>query len=347
MEKIDFVLPWVNGSDPEWRKTKDSFYAMESQCQPIATDIVGDDANSDCRYRELGFLRYLFRSIELYAPWVNKIYFITCGQSPDWLNREHPKLVCINHKEYIPNQYLPTFNSNTIELNVHRIKNLSERFVLFNDDMFLLQPVSPDFFFHGNDPILVSSLRYPKSLGPNNWSRVAFNNYCLVNRSFDNKKTIWKNRNKWFNMSALGFTESFRNILCYWANKSIPVGNYGHLAEPHLKSTFSEVWANCYDYMDLTCRHKFRSDDQVNQWLLCAWNQAQGKFYPGHISKRGNRIRISPSNMNRICDSILGHAYPQLCLNDTSVNTDSVDCADRIISAFNQIFPNRSSFEID
>lgn len=56
------------------------------------------------------------------------------GQKPERLNENHPKLVLMNHKDYIPSDYLPTFNSQTIKLNLHRIPDLSEKFVLFIDD---------------------------------------------------------------------------------------------------------------------------------------------------------------------------------------------------------------------
>lgn len=70
----------------------------------------------------MGYLKYWFRGVEKYAPWVHKIYFVTCGQKPDWLNENHDKLVLVNHEDYIPHEYLPTFSSHTIELNFHRIK---------------------------------------------------------------------------------------------------------------------------------------------------------------------------------------------------------------------------------
>lgn len=122
---IDFVIPWVDGSDLEWRKSKNKYSGKIDE--PV--DIT------DARYRDWDILKYWFRGVEKYAPWVHKIYFVTCGQKPDWLNENHDKLVLVNHEDYIPHEYLPTFSSHTIELNFHRIKNLSEHFVYFNDDV--------------------------------------------------------------------------------------------------------------------------------------------------------------------------------------------------------------------
>lgn len=134
---IDFVIPWVDGSDPEWRKSKNKYSGKIDE--PV--DIT------DARYRDWDILKYWFRGVEKYAPWVHKIYFVTCGQKPDWLNENHEKLILVNHEDYIPREYLPTFSANPIELNFHRIKNLSEHFVYFNDDVFITSKVEPEVFF--------------------------------------------------------------------------------------------------------------------------------------------------------------------------------------------------------
>lgn len=80
-------------------------------------------------------------------PWVHKIYLITCGQVPDWMNKEaDDRLVIVNHSDYIPKEYLPTFSSHPIELNLHRIKELSEHFIYLNDDYFVINETSPEDF---------------------------------------------------------------------------------------------------------------------------------------------------------------------------------------------------------
>jgi len=101
MEKIDFVITWVNDNDPVWQK---SFRTYLPQSQ--YTDDV-----SYIRYRNWDNLRYWFRGVEKFAPWVNKIHFITCGQMPDWLNLKAPKLHWVEHSDYIPTENLPTFNT--------------------------------------------------------------------------------------------------------------------------------------------------------------------------------------------------------------------------------------------
>lgn len=89
-------------------------------------------------------------AVDIVIPWVHKIFFITYGHLPGFLNTEHPKLRIVRYTDYIPKEYLPTFNSNTIEMNYHRILDLPENFVLFNDDFFPLQAIREDYYFQGN-----------------------------------------------------------------------------------------------------------------------------------------------------------------------------------------------------
>lgn len=343
MEKIDFVIPWVDGNDPKWLAEKKKW--LDDKDQDIST---GKDANGECRYRsDDKMLRYWFRSVERFAPWVNRIHFVTCGQKPFWLDENHPKLHLVNHQEFIPSKYLPTYNANTIEMNFHRIAELSVQYVYFNDDNYLLQKVEPEFFFQDGKPVLDTNLRYTELIEYSNWSRLAFNDYCIVNRSFDVGKSIWDNRKKWFNISELGYKRARRNLACYLANKTLPVNLYGHVALPHLKSTLAEVWEQHYDVMDQMCMHKFRNDDQVNQWLLCAWNQAKGDFYPAHEKNLGINVTFGPDSVGWVCEIIRSQSAPQICVNDSLFNTDPIRCGMEIEKAFDCILPDKSAFEWD
>lgn len=136
-EAIDCVILWVDGSDPEWIAQKNKYAGIK----------IENVDNKEDRYRDWDTLKYLFRGIEKYASWFRKVFLVTCGQIPEWIDTSYPKLEIVFHEEFIPEQYLPTFNSHTIELNLHRIKELSNEFVYFNDDMFILRKTRPTDFF--------------------------------------------------------------------------------------------------------------------------------------------------------------------------------------------------------
>ena len=137
-QEIDFVITWVDGSDDRWQK--------EKQETRKHLGIVADVDDRKERYRDWDNLQYWFRGVEKYALWVRKIHFVTWGHLPKWLNTDHPKLRVVNHEDFIPREYRPTFNSHTIEWNLHRIPDLAEQFVYFNDDMFLTNQVYEEDF---------------------------------------------------------------------------------------------------------------------------------------------------------------------------------------------------------
>ncbi|KAK3853814.1 hypothetical protein Pcinc_039664 [Petrolisthes cinctipes] len=103
------------------------------------------DAN---RFQDNEELRYSLRSVEKFAPWVRRIFLVTNGQIPHWLNLDHPRLTIVTHKDIFPNHsHLPTFSSPAIECHLHRIPGLSEHFLYLNDDVLLGQEVWPEDFY--------------------------------------------------------------------------------------------------------------------------------------------------------------------------------------------------------
>lgn len=133
----------MDGNDPAWQKEK-----RKTEHVPEVT-AEADDRNE--RYRDWDNLQYWFRGVEQFAPWVRKIHFVTWGHFPKWLNTEHPKLHIVKHEDFIPSEFLPTLipiPSNGIFTGL----GLSERFVYFNDDMFLLNQIHPENFFIGEKP---------------------------------------------------------------------------------------------------------------------------------------------------------------------------------------------------
>ena len=144
---IDFVVTWLDGNDLEWQAEYKKYYKEEK----------GIDM-SIARMRDWDNLQYWFRSIEKYAPWVNKIHLVTWGHTPKWLNKNAEKLNVVKHAGFIPEKYLPTFSTFPNTLNTHRIEGLSEHFVLFDDDMFLGKKIDRTRFFKKGKPVDIAQL---------------------------------------------------------------------------------------------------------------------------------------------------------------------------------------------
>ncbi|MFZ1468674.1 MAG: stealth conserved region 3 domain-containing protein [Paracoccaceae bacterium] len=158
---IDAVFTWVDGDDPTFRDAREGLAEFtppeplekwRSQSEYTGVNEARENptvsaAQTEGRFRNMDELRYALRAIEAYAPWIDKIFVLTNGQVPDWIDTTNPRLRMVSHAEVFADAgCLPTFNSNAIELQMHRIPGLSEEFVYFNDDFFLGRPVTPDDF---------------------------------------------------------------------------------------------------------------------------------------------------------------------------------------------------------
>lgn len=332
--EIDFVIAWVDGSDPNWQKEKQKHLAEFLKDESVVDQGV-------YRYRDWDLLQYWFRSVEKYAPWVRKVHFVTCGQIPIWLNVNHPKLHIVNHEDYIPQEYLPTFNSHTIELNMHRIDGLSQRFVYFNDDMYITQRVEPtDFFVNGlpRDVFALDAIYCaPGSAGSYNC-----NDLAIINQRFNKKKQFKKHYKKWFKL-CYGLKRLYQTaVLLPW--RWFPGFFYQHLPSNFLKSTLEKVWQVAEAELHETCKSKFRTKTQVNQWLFKYWQLAEGKFEPQSV-KKGKCYHLRDKGVSELCEAIRQERYALICINDTDQTTEFEKKKKEIELAFQCILPEKSEFE--
>ena len=333
---IDFVIPWVDGSDPEWQKQK-AQYSTDGKSEVLD----GDEA----RYRDWGILPYWFRAVEKYAPWVRRIHFITCGQIPKWLNLNHPKLHFVRHEDYIPHKWLPTFSSHPIELNMHRIEGLSEKFVYFNDDVFLNAPVKPEDFFVDGLPCDTAGLA-SAFICDSGISHIRVSNLEVISKNFDFRKQFRTNFTKWvsfkYGLKILARTALLFPV-CYWG-ASLGMCSL-HTAHSFLKSTFTEVWDKAGKECESTSSHRFRDNADVNQYLMEWWQIMSGKFHP-RSRKFSARYQFKRPGLE--ADDILRHKHKVICLNDNEFisHAEFEEAARSVRDAYHQVLPEKSSFEL-
>lgn len=138
-DPIDVVFTWVNDKDFIWKekylKYKNEKIGSHGQ---YAVDIA--------RFSNHNELFFSIKSVLINMPWVRNIYVITDNQIPKWVG-EYKNIKIIDHKDIIPSKYLPTFNSHVIESYLFKISGLAERFIYFNDDVFVARPLPIGHFF--------------------------------------------------------------------------------------------------------------------------------------------------------------------------------------------------------
>ena len=139
---IDLVVAYVDNQDPTWRKTFIDYCIKTNQRVKIG-DLHGS------RFEDIGLINYQLRLANKNMPWLDNIYLLLSNieQAPKNLP-SNVKVVL--HKDFIPRQFLPTFNSTTIEMFLWNIPNLQEHFIYANDDMLPCKPMLPNDFFYRN-----------------------------------------------------------------------------------------------------------------------------------------------------------------------------------------------------
>jgi len=327
MSQIDFVITWVDDNDPKWIQEFNKYFP----------DNINVDTNKK-RYRSWENLQYWFRGVEKFSPWVNKIHFVTYGHVPKWLNIEHPKLNVVKHEQYMQKEHLPVFNSHPIEVNLHRIKDLADQFVYFNDDTFIVNEVSSTRFFKNGLPCDIAVNNVVDFSGI---EHILVNNLAIINKYFIKKQVIKSNVLKWFSLRyKLHLVKTL--FLLPW--KQITGFFDPHQAQPYLKSTYYDVWDLEKDVLNQTSKSKFRSSNDVNQYLFRYWQLMRANFEP--ISISDSKLLVLHTINDCKMFSTIAHRYKLVCLND-ELDDEEFDTAKDIINkTFVDIFPEKSSFEI-
>jgi hypothetical protein len=150
-EDIDFVITWVDGSDPALA-TKRAQYLPAGAWGANATRFAARDE-----------IRYCLLSILRNAPFARRIFVVTDGQTPPALSEiaasrapGFEKITLVDHRDIFRGyeDFLPVFCSTSIDLMLHRIPGLAEQFVVMNDDFILSNPCAPQDFFDGDKVVL-------------------------------------------------------------------------------------------------------------------------------------------------------------------------------------------------
>lgn len=330
---IDFVMPWVDGSDPNWQAEKAKYQ-----------EKTLDDSNSANRFRDWGLLPYWFRAVEKFTPWVRKIHFITWGHLPAFLNTENPKLHIVRHEDYLPVDVLPTFSSHAIEMNIHRIPGLAEHFVYFNDDTFLIRAMPQTSFFYNGVPCTYGG-EYPIELVGNIeiWQHAAVNDLGVINKHFNKQEQVKKYRAKYANRAY----RWQNNLRTKFAERLFPNYFIGfenlHAPAAYCKRTFEAIWNAEPKLLKSTTAHRFRSAGDVNQWLALWWQIASGDFYPYRVDNLVDDV--TESSIDQLCEVIKSQKHDMICLNDPSGDIDFERMTTKLKASFQEILPNKSQFE--
>lgn len=331
-DPIDFVVLWVDPSDKGWQKSR-------AEYEKEASDAENVD-NSTERYRDWNAFVYWFRGVEKFAPWVNKVHLVTCGHVPKWLNLNHPKLHIVKHSDFMPENALPTFNSNAIELCLHRIPGLAEQFVAFNDDMFITKKIRPTDFFKNGKPVNTMSLLAVLPSSKNSFYKTVLNNVAVIEKHFDYSTFRRQNIGKLLSLKQQKW--AFFTYTSLFYNGFIGFRNY-HIPISYRKQTFENVWkVEEEDILKTVCSRFRNNDKNLSHWLMNYWQFASGDI----IQRRSNFGASVKINNPKASTYVRQSKYRLICLNDTDKIEDEISIKKAILSSFDAILPNKSEFEL-
>jgi len=243
--KIDLVYLWVDGSDEVWLAKKNA--ALSKIGEPPARSSASDN-----RWRDNDELKYSLRSVEKFASWINRVFIVTDNQIPAWLNSGNSKITVIDHKQIIPNDRLPLFNANAIEMFLWKIPEISEYFLYANDDMFFGKPVEPSFFFDdGGNPIVIMKERRRSFKNLDDRSPVSSRLYMI--KSARTMKYAYKKLNKRYNLA------------------------FKHAIEPIRRSYMEENFKDLEEEILATTVTPFRDVNNIQRIIMPLFDNAKGR----------------------------------------------------------------------
>ena len=327
---IDFVILWVDMNDPDWR-AEFSKYSGRT--------VNPSNSVSKARFRENGFLKYWFRGVAKFAPWVRTIHFVTNCKTPDWLDLSNPKLRIVDHKEIIPAEYLPTFNSGVIERYIHRIPGLAEHFVYFNDDFYIINHVRKERFFRDGLPCDIAAQDYNPSWSQ--WYKMLKNNIRIINRHFSKREVMARDSEKWFDPSY-GRKARWNHLLRFYP-RFITLRT-PHNAQPYLKSAFERAWAAAGEELSATSANRFRASTDLTHELFRTWQICEGNFAPlnTYLDTKMFPLMVRAKQAIR---AIYEQRYNLVCLNDNVHIRNYDEVMEGIRRSFDHILPEKSAFE--
>ena len=293
---MDAVITYVNGNDPVWKKDYEKTTNV-----PVM----------EKRFRDWGTLKYLLRGIQYKMPFINNVYLVVShpSQVPEWVDRSVLNIVL--HKDIIPEEYLPTFNCNPIEMHLHRIPGLDEEYLYFNDDMFPVGDCRPEDFFRDGRPV------------------IGYYRHIIASGMY---KKICRNSDR-LARKALGMRPS-----CLFTRPQ-------HICSPMLKSQCEELYAMVEDEIRKTSATRTRTDENLNQYLFLDYMNYKGLVLHHKISNKHFSVAVaSPDSLRSF---LMAPTRNLACINDVHLSEDRYEALhDAILSAFEAAFPDKSEFEL-
>ena len=291
---MDAVITYVNGLDPEWQRS----YAA-----------VAGEPVLEKRYRDWGTLRYLFRALEKFTPFFEKIHLVVASESqvPEWVNCGRVHVVL--HSEIIPEEYLPCFSASMIEMFLHRIPGLAEQYVYFNDDLFPVRPMKESAFFREGRAVKKLSREL---LALNDFKHLAKDSDRLARAKAGAPRSLFYLRPQ-------------------------------HTCTPFLRSRCEELFAGAEKEITASLT-RTRKRGNFNQYLFSDYIFFKGDGISERMS--GKHFSLAVADAARICAFLRNPDRDMVCINDVQMSEERYkSISSALLETFSEILPEKSVYE--
>ena len=292
MEHIPIVYLWVDGNDENYRKK----YCIKKSS----------------RNRDNQDLLHSLRSIEKYMPWwKGKLYIISDNQKPQWIDEN--KVIFIDQKKIIPERYSPSFNSHFIQRYIHNIKDINDKYILFDDDNILNDFVNPEDFIKDGKLI-------------NQFNKTILNEKELD--SIDIKNNIWK-------------ASVFKTINILMKKLKINFNKYYLHHSPFVFSIESIKSCNKLFKNELEKNiYQFRDFDIITSYLYLYYYNITNNII---IKPTDENIYFLNVKDNSNLEDINLNEYKFICFNDDFSNEE---ISQKLINIYEKLLPDKCNYEL-
>lgn len=286
VKTIDYVVPMVFHEDTLWQEDFKKVNHQYDAHNPY--DFV--------RFRSWNTEEILIKCVKRFMPFVRNIFIILAreSQKKPWMDAEGVRIVY--HHDFIPEKFLPTFNSCAIEMFLHLIPGISERFIYGNDDMFPVAPLTEQDFFENEVPCLHHGQK-PFPTSPN-----IFHYSCRCGQNF----------------VAREFGMDFSDVLI----------RGGHSLTPMLKTTWNYLWHIGKTEIEDSVS-PFREPKNFNQWLCPWWHYLSGNY----IDRVPSKVYVSTKNSVEEVVKAIADCKGIICINDNECEDDYMKYGNAVINA--------------
>lgn len=293
---MDAVITYVNGMEPTWRLQ----YNLH----------VGGNALRINKFTDYGTLKYVLRGISEHMKFIDRVFLIVSSpeQVPDYVN---DNVIIVTHDMFVPQQFLPTFNGNTLETFLWNIPDLSEEFIYFNDDMIPVNYMEKEDFFENGIPCLFFNKNKTNSYG--------FNNLLLFG-------SFWASK----------VCNSSEKCEFLWTQ---------HIMTPFLKSKYSEAYNLLDEDVINSTTTQLREDSQITQYYFSDVLFFQNNFIEKKLPYKYLKTNITSNEFLSEMQNITNEKV--ICINDygTIHSLTLKETKNLICDELNKILPNTGKYD--